>query len=1066
MSIAKFSVRNSVLINMIMIMVFIAGIYAMIQLPKEEMPQVEFGMVVISVAYPGVSPAEIEQMIVTKIEDEISDIDDIDYIESTASEGYALVRISFEADADMDEAWTDVNTEMDKVNDLPEDAMDPVLMRINMKEVNEICSIVVSGDFHPNTMRDIADTMEQGLTNIKNVSKVETSGTREREIWIEGDIEKLNAYGLSLDNISQTVGARNLNVPGGSVQFGSAEFIIRSMGEFTDVNQIKELPVMMDSSGRAVRIKDVATVVDTLEESSVISKQDGANSITIEVYKKAQGNIVTVMENVREYCADFEQTVPNLKVTVRDDGSIAVNSALRSLGSNAMIGIILVFVILTIFLGWRNALFAAWGIPFSFFLTFVMMFYFGVTMNNLSLFALVLVLGMIVDDAIVVIENFHRYMEMGYSRKEAAIQGTEEIMWPVIAAVLTTITSFSPILMMEGIMGQFMSVFPLVVMFALMASLFESLIILPSHLAELSPKTLSKKKKDSLHDKLVKRYRCTVTRVLKHRFLTIFVVVFLLILSALALMFRMVKFEFFPRRNSDTLVLKLETPVGTSLEQTNVVVSEVEQFVASMAEASDIEAVISQIGLIKGRGTRSTSSNNAEVKLDMIDIEERNFDDNVIKNKLRKYMKDLPGLYSFKFDQESKGPPTGNDVEIRITGESLERLEYIGEYIKNQLAQIPGVDDIDDSFAPGKQEIQILPYQDRLSYYGLTAASISSAVRGASNGSTISIYRGDGTEEFDIVLKAKEYQIDDLNELKNMKIRSSKGALIPLKDVAEFKVESGLNQIQHYDTDRYITITAAVGTYIDDNGNAQSRTTDEVQKILEGDKIRGTKGLLTDFNNKFPGYYLTYGGVNKMMRQSYSSLYLAFMIAILGVYTILATQFKSYIQPLIVMATIPFAFIGVVLGLILTGLPFSLNTLIAVVALVGVVVNDSLVLVDFVNREREQGVDRWNSLINAGALRLRPIILTTVTTVGGMLPMIFSSAESSADYKSMAVSIVFGLSFATLLTLFVIPTIYSIVDSISGRLHASRFGSHISFKDAVINTDKGIENIDNCKTGK
>lgn len=1063
MSIAKFSVRNSVLINMIMIMVFIAGIYAMVMLPKEEMPQVEFGMVIISVAYPGVSPAEIEQMILTKIEDEVSDIDDIDYIEGTASEGYALLRISFETDADMDEAWADVNTEMDKVKDLPDDAMDPVLVRLNMREVNEICSIVVSGDFHPNTMRDISDTMQQGLANITNVSKVEVGGTREREIWIEGDIDRLNAYGLSLGDISNSVRTRNLNVPGGSVQFGSAEFIIRSMGEFTDISQIRELPIMMDSSGRAIRIKDVATVVDTLEDSSIISKQNSKHSITLEVYKKAQGNIVTVMEKVRKFSSDFQETVPDLTVTVRDDGSIAVDSALRSLGQNALIGVILVFLVLSIFLGWRNALFASWGIPFSFFLTFVLMYYYGTTMNNLSLFALVLVLGMIVDDAIVVIENFHRYMEMGYSRREAAVLGTEEIMWPVIAAILTTIASFSPILFMKGIMGQFMSVFPVVVIFALLASLFESLVILPSHLAELSPKTIKKKKKNNIHDYLVRHYRCNIKKVLGHRFLTIFVVVVLFILSGLALAFRLAKFEFFPKRNSDALVLRLETPVGTSLDLTNETITKIENFVYEMPEYSDIEAVITQIGLIKGRGVRSTASNNAEVKLDMIDGEKRTFSDAEIQNRLRKYMKNLPGLYSFKFDQERRGPPTGNDVEIRIVGESLDRLEYLGDYIKSQLEQVPGVADIDDSFDTGKQEIQIQPFQDRLSYYGLSASAIASAVRSASNGATISVYRGDGIEEFDIVLKAKEQQIDELSELKNMKIRTPRGALIPLSDIAEFKVQSGLAQIQHRDSDRYIVITAAVSSYQDENGNTIKRTTDEVQKLLEGDKLRGTKGLLSDFNQKFPGYYITYGGVNEMMKESYGSLYLAFLIAILAVYTILATQFKSYIQPLIVMATIPFSFIGVVFGLMITGLPFSLNTLIAVVALIGVVVNDSLVMVDFVNRERDRGVDRWNSLINAGALRLRPIILTTVTTVGGMMPMIFSRSESSADYKTMAVSIVFGLSFATLLTLFVIPTIYSIVDSVAGRLHASRFDNHISFKDAVINTDKGIDNRDNCK---
>ncbi|MBN2829658.1 MAG: efflux RND transporter permease subunit, partial [Candidatus Cloacimonetes bacterium] len=672
MSIPKFSVRNGVLINMIMIMVFFAGIFAMVKIPKEEMPQVEFGVIVIRVSYPGVSPAEIEQMIISKIEEEISDVDDVDNIESTASEGSALIRVEFLTGIDMDKAWNDINTEMDKVNDLPEDADDPVLMRMNMREVNEICSIVVSGDFDPNTIRTIADNMKKGLTKITNVSKVEVAGTREREIWLEADLDKMNATGITLSDIQGKVNSRNLNVPGGSVQFGSAEFIIRSMGEFKDIEEIKNLPVMMDSQGRAIRLKDVTTVSDTLEESSILSKQNGQSSVTIEIYKKAQGNIVTVMQDVRTYCSDFAETVPNLTVTIRDDGSIGVNNALRSLGQNAMMGIVLVFIILTLFLGWRNALFAAWGIPFSFLLTFVLMYYFNVTMNNLSLFALVLVLGMIVDDAIVVIENFHRYMEMGYSRKEAAVMGTEEIMWPVIAAVLTTVASFMPILFMEGRMGQFMRVFPIVVVIALMASLFESLLILPSHLADLSKKKLDPKtEKRNINHFLVRRYRCAVAKVLQHRWIAIFIVIVMLSLSGLALAFRLVKFEFYPRRNSDTIVLKLKTPVGTSIEQTEAVTTTIEEHISKMEESADFSAVLTQVGLFRNRGTRGASSNNAEIKLDMIDTEKRQFDDEVIKRKLRDYLKSLPGLYSFQFDQERRGPPTGNDVELRIFGESL-----------------------------------------------------------------------------------------------------------------------------------------------------------------------------------------------------------------------------------------------------------------------------------------------------------------------------------------------------------------------------------------------------------
>ncbi|MBC8384339.1 MAG: efflux RND transporter permease subunit, partial [Candidatus Cloacimonetes bacterium] len=522
MSLAKFSVENSVLINMIMIIVFIFGLYTLSDMPKEEMPAIDFGAFYIMVGYRGVSPEEMEKLVVKNIEDELSDLEDVDFISSTASEGRATIYIQMDPKADIDEAWNNLNTEMDKLNDLPDDADDPFILRLNMREVNEICTVALGGNLSDNALRELADDFKDELLDLDYISKVNIAGTRARQIWLDTNIRKLSQYGLTLNDLASAITMRNRNAPGGSIKVGYAEFLIRTMGEFDNIDQISDLVVSMDKNGAAVRMRDVSTVRDTLEEAITISKLNGQKAVTLDVFKKADGNIIRVMKNVRTKTADFQKRIEGLSVEVRNDGSIRVNNSIRTLSNNALIGIVLVFLILWMFIGWKNALFAAWGIPFSFLLAFILMQRFDVTLNNLSLFALILVLGMIVDDAIIVLENIHRYREMGLSRKEAAIKGTTEIAWPVVAAVSTTVAAFLPMLLMAGNMGKFMSLFPIVVSLALLSSLFESLVILPSHVGELGGnRTYDKeKKKHRLHDWLVRNYRKKIKLVLKHRVIT------------------------------------------------------------------------------------------------------------------------------------------------------------------------------------------------------------------------------------------------------------------------------------------------------------------------------------------------------------------------------------------------------------------------------------------------------------------------------------------------------------------------------------------------------------------
>jgi len=477
-------------------------------------------------------------------------------------------------------------------------------------------------------------------------------------------------------------------------------------------------------------------------------------------------------------------------------------------------------------------------------------------------------------------------------------------------------------------------------------------------------------------------------------------------------------------------------------------VSQAEEFILNMKQKQDIEFVVGNVGAKGGEVQREFATNNAQINIDLVPLKEMKYKQEDIRNAIRQYLDKLPGLYSYKFSQGRSGPPVGNDVELRIKGESLERLAFISNIVKKDLKGIPGVTDIDDSFATGKMEVRIVPHHDALSIAGLTVAQIASTIRTASTGTEVGKYRGDGVEEYPLIVKLADSYTEELENLKNLKIKTRTGDLIAISDLADFEITSSLSKIEHRDLDRVVTVSASVSSY-EENGKQRRRTPSEVNNILMGNKLKGKEGLLSNFAQRFPGYTIESGGVQEEQRKSYSSLFRLFALALMLIFTILASQFKSYVQPFIVMLTIPFAFIGVILGLLVTGLPFSLNTLISVVALAGVVVNNAIILIDFINSEREKGVDRWHAIINSGSVRLRPIILTTATTVAGMLPLVFSNDPSAQAWRPLAVSFTFGLLFASFLTLFIIPVIYSMVDSFFGRFHMTRFSEHTKFADVV-----------------
>lgn len=1041
---------------MLTIAILVFGLISMLSLPREEYPAIDFGSVLIVVPYPGVSPEEIEQLIVSKIETEIGDIDGIDYISSTAEEGRAIIRVAFEANIDPLKAFDDVNTEMDKVNDLPKDSIDPIIIRLNMREVNPIAQIVLGGDFSPGSLRDIADNFKDGVLNIPFISKVDVLGSRDRQIWIDADQAKLDAYGITLSDLTASIQGRNLNMPGGTSRFGKIEFLVRTLGEFKSTDELASLIVQSDANGRAVRLSDVAAVKDTLARAETISRLNGAQSVSVLLYKKGDGNIVKVMQQVRDYAATYEKTVPGLKISVRNDGSIDVKNGINALGSNALQGILLVFLMLLIFLGWRNALLASVGIPLSILITFIVLPYFNVTLNNLTIFGLIIVVGMVVDNAIVVLENTHRYRELGYCHKDAITMGVDQVIWPVFSSTLTTVASFLPLLLMEGVLGKFLGVMPIVVTIALLGSWYQSMVVLPTNMYQFGRKMeAGNERTTKLITPIIKLYQRIIIKVLKNRAIVLWSTIFVLFASFGIMGTGIIKFEFFPSTQAQTFGIEIQTPLGTKLEETEKTVSQIEQQFMNLKEKNDIQFIVSTVGSIGSEGRQDVKSSNAQVNVDLVDLKDMKYSNEQIKTSMRLILDKIPGIYTYKFSQNRSGPPVGKDVEIRIKGDNMQRLAFIADVVKANLGKIPGVVDINDSFDEGKKEIRIIPNLEKLSMYNLTVAQIAGTVRTASNGVEVSQYRGGGLDEYPIVVKLDDKYTQDLEILKNLKIKTRTGELISIRDLAEFDISSSLAQIEHRDKKRVITVSGAVAKYTE-NGKSKKRTPSEVVTMLLGDKLKGKSGSLQNFEKRYPGYTIEFGGVQEEQRKSYASLGSAFLIALLIIYTILASQFRSYVQPLIVMTTIPFGFIGVIIGLVVTGLPFSVNTLISVIALAGVVVNNAILLIDFINQERERGVDRWHAIIQSGSVRLRPIIMTTGTTIAGMLPLVFSQSPSTQAWRPLAVSFTFGLAFATFLTLFIIPVIYSMVDSFFGKFGMERFQEHSKFTEAMDCKDKSV----------
>ena len=788
------------------------------------------------------------------------------------------------------------------------------------------------------------------------------------------------------------------------------------MGEYATAEDLAQVIVQTDPAGYHVKVGTIAQVKDTFEKPRSFSFLNSKPGITLNLSKKSEGNTIAIVKEVEEVVSEFrKQLPPDCDIALTNDSSIQIKDALGKLTLNAILGMLMVITLLYLFLGWRNALFAALGLPVAMLCTFIFMEAVGQSLNTSSLFALMMVVGIIVDDAIIIIENSYRYMNQGMKPQDAAVKGTMEVAAPVFTACLTTIAAFLPLMLLPDVMGKFLRVVPIVVCLSLTASLGEAFLILPAHISEWSGTTMRSKKRHRFINRLRRAYSRRLVKVLRRRYWFSGGVVGVILLSIVLLTSKVIDKELFITEEVSQFYIDVHMPAGTNIYATNKVLSEIERRVMSLPP-QEVSAVVTSPGKLITKREWLFETSVGQIMVDLVDKDYRTRSMDEIISDIRARCNDIPGIKSIDFTKLKGGPPTPRDVELKVQGKHFNILEQIAARIKAMLANTEGVYDISDDFHTGKKDIKIYINEEKAAIYGLDVYQISMAIRNAYEGKVATVFR-EGDEEIDVIVKYQPQAVQNVEDIEHLKIATSSGELIPFRNFATIKVEPGYTAIRRHKQERTITITASVDRGKTSLQKVDTSLQDEMDTIL----------------TLFPGYKVRFESIFAEFRKYQTLLLQLFALGIFLIYFILGTQFKSYLQPLIILFAIPFAFLGAVVGLLLTALftaskpTFSIITLYGIVGLAGIAVNDAIVMVTFINNARGQRSNRWRSIIQSGRLRLRPIILTSITTMSGVFPMAVGLGGKSEIWAPMASTIFFGLGCATVLTLFIIPCLYTII---------------------------------------
>ncbi|MGE3800297.1 MAG: efflux RND transporter permease subunit [Candidatus Kapaibacterium sp.] len=1090
------SVNNRIAIFVLTAIIAIMGTVSYLNLPKEAAPEVVIPMAFVSTPYFGVSPSDIESQITQPIEKELKGLSGVKKITSQSMEGYSAITIEFDPGIDLDEALQKVRDRVDLAKkDLPDDAEEPRVVEINTAEF-PILFVNISGKYSLVKLKEIAEDVKDEIEMFPEVLEVDLSGGLEREVQVNVDLTKVKYYNISLQDVINAIRNENTTIPGGTVDVENMKFLARVPGEFNDPEDVLDIVVKTPHGGGAIYVRDVASVDFAFKDRATYARLDGDQVITLAVKKRVGSNILNLSDKVNEEMDRLKKSgtlPPTTEIVITNNQSDTIRDMVSNLENNIIFGLILVVGVLLFFMGVRNATLVGIAVPLSMLLSFIILSLIGTTMNMIVLFSLILALGMLVDNAIVVVENIYRYVsEDGYDKVTAAKLATGEVAMPIITSTLTTLFAFLPLAFWPGIIGDFMKYLPITLIITLGSSLFVALVINPTLSSRIMRVDGEKGEKFSTFGMIVvgfvvlaaaaiaassnfitfgvfvvgtllfllfnkifftpvgkwirdtgfpatqNAYRSTLIWALDHRVLVFMGMFVLLITTWVSFVAMNNGVEFFPRVDPRQVSVTVESPVGTNIEQSNQLAKQLEARRGTVTGLADAEASVTTVGSSSGNpmagGGGGGEPNVAQINISFKKYQERSTSPFATMQELREVMgKTLEGA-DIRVAGQEMGPPTEKPINIEIKGEDFEEIGAEAEKILALIEksdEVSKLDALQSNFKEGSPELVVRVDRDKAGLYGLNTMLIGSMVRSAINGTEASKYR-EGDDEYDIVVRLDESQRNDLDALSDMIVQKD-GKQTPLVSVAHWDVADGYATINHKDLDQIVTVTA-----------------DVVVGFNANEVVENLKQLIEAEYEPPPGVTVAFTGQQEQQQETGQFLMLAFAVAVLLIFGTLVAQFNSAMTPIIIMFSVLFSTIGAFIGLMLFQLPFGIvMTGVGVISLAGVAVNNAIVLIDFIEvRYKRDGMSRREAIVDAGVTRLRPVVLTTLTTIIGLVPLaiglnvdfvgimtkldpnFFVGGEQSQWWFSLCITVIFGLSFATVMTLIVVPVMYSLADSL------------------------------------
>ncbi len=1035
MKISEISIKRPVFATMMIGALLVLGLFSYYDLPIELMPEVDFPYVVVQTVYPGASAETVETEVTKKIEEVISQISGVRHITSRSREGYMFSFVEFELEKDGSIAAQDVREKISAIRaELPDDIDEPVISQFD-PQASAIMSLVISGQRPPRELTQITkDRIKPRLETVSGVGQVTMVGASEREIRISLDIEKMEAYGVSIQAVQQSVMAANLEIPGGRVNETTTEYLVRMQGRVDKVADFNDV-IVKNEKGTPIYLSNIARVIDTIIEQRSLSRYNGNPALGLEITRQSGANVVELARQIRAELKQLnEELPPDMAIVVVNDNSTWIEDSVHEILFNIRLGTFLAVLVIFLFLlDYRPTIITGLSIPISLVATFTAMKFLNFSINTMTLMSLSLAVGILIDDAIVVVENIYRHLSEGKSPFKAAFEGTREIGLAVMATTFSIMVVFLPVAFMEGIVGRFFYQFGMTVAFAVLISLFVAFTLTPMMSSRMLRSEKAEKNGEFLarggttllgkiwhpifkvlnywnvfFDAFKPRYKALLSSSLDRRWLVILIATVSFVLALV--MGRFLGSEFFPETDQGKMFISVETPPGTKLEGTSEIISQIEDIVMGLPEVANRYVTI---------GSGNNPVTDGTILVQLVDAEERILSAKMLADSVRSLISNIPGIkYSIGIEEDHAGG--SKPVEISIRGENPDELTRLTHIVQNIAYTIPGTVDIDNTLQEGKPEIRVDIDRKLADDLGLNLAMVHQSVRYLIEGDVVTRFK-DGDEDYDVRVQLDDKYRSSMTDLGRILIESNKEVpgkdpfLVPLRQIATFEKQTSIGEYMRFDRQREARVNMNVLT-----GYFAGTVTQQI---------------MTEVGNQVklpPGYDITPVGTQEIMTESFQSIFKALLLAVIFIYFLLASQYESFFDPFSIMFSLPLSLIGAILGLLIFNDSLSIMSLIGIVLLMGLVTKNAILLIDFVKQQREKGVPRKEAILIAGPIRLRPILMTTFATIFGMLPLALGLGPGAELRAPMARAVIGGMISSTLLTLVVVPVVYTLIDDFVG----------------------------------